>query len=486
MGKLINKKTDKKVNRITKTRRIELPIIIGAFMLLLCACNNKNSSGVTETSSIVESTEQESASKYTKEQENAWKQQIQSGVETLTMISNDIAQLDAFADYLIESNDIEQLSGLTYDETISSQLHQITGKSLIVLWDEFTGKLKDASTAEGYGIYVKNQDNLESNEQATENTNAVLAFAGDLCLTEDGFVIDHYDEQGGVLNSCISQSIIDVTNQADIFMLNHEYPVSNRGTALEGKYYTFRGAPERDKILQELGTDIVSLANNHIYDYGADALYDTMDTLKSDGIPYVGAGRNIEEAARPVYYVVNGIKIGFASANRSEKIIYTPEAGVDSPGVVRMYDTTMMNEMIQKASKECDYLVAYVHWGTEDSPYYEEYEREIAREFIHSGADAIIGGHPHVLQGMEYLEGKPVVYSLGDFWFNSETKFTTIVSLNINIDGLQQMKLLPCRQENFETHDLTNTPDSLDFMEHMRALSPNVNIDDAGFVNAVN
>lgn len=151
-----------------------------------------------------------------------------------------------------------------------------------------------------------------------------------------------------------------------------------------------------------------------------------------------------------------------------------------------MYDTTMMNEMIQKASKECDYLVAYVHWGTEDSPYYEEYEREIAREFIHSGADAIIGGHPHVLQGMEYLEGKPVVYSLGDFWFNSETKFTTIVSLNINIDGLQQMKLLPCRQENFETHDLTNTPDSLDFMEHMRALSPNVNIDDAGFVNAVN
>ena len=474
-------------NMMTRMRRINLTLIMGVCLLSLCACNNsKTESKDTEAIVSTDTAELETANKYTDKQLSLWKQQIQSGMEQQMNLTSDIAQLDSFADYLIENNDIEQLAGLTYDETLSTQLYQITGKSIFVLWDEFTGKLSDASTAESYGIYLKNlvntdnTDNEDSKNQSNQNT--LIAFAGDICLTEDEFVIDHYDEKNQQLNSCISQSIIDETNRADIFMLNHEYPVSDRGTALAGKYYTFRGAPERDKILQELGTDIVSLANNHIYDYGADAFYDTMSTLKEAGIPYVGAGRNIEEAAKPVYYIVNGMKIGFVAANRSEKIIYTPEAGTDSPGVVRMYDTAMMNDIIQKASKECDYLVAYVHWGTEDSPYYEEYERDIARQFISSGADAIIGGHPHVLQGMEYIDGKPVVYSLGDFWFNSETKYTTVVSLDINIDGLQQMKLMPCRQEGFETHDLTNTPDSASFMEYMQSLSPNVTIDEQGTV----
>ena len=190
----------------------------------------------------------------------------------------------------------------------------------------------------------------------------------------------------------------------------------------------------------------------------------------------------MEEAKKPVYFIINGMKIGFVAANRSEKIIYTPEAGENTPGVVRMYDTAMMDEIISEASKECDYLIAYLHWGTEDSPYYEEYQRNIAKEFIDHGADAIIGGHPHVLQGVEYIEGKPVVYSLGDFWFNSETKYTTVLNLKVDMEGLKEMSLLPCRQENYTTHMLYGEEAS-QFYDYMRELSPNAGIDSAGVVS---
>lgn len=316
-------------------------------------------------------------------------------------------------------------------------------------------------------------------ESGTASGEVHVSFAGDICLTEDGFVIDHYDAVGQNLSECITDDIRTLTNAADIFVLNHEYPVSTRGTALAGKYYTFRASPEREQILKELGCDLVSLANNHIYDYGPDAFLDTLQTLKDEGIPYMGAGENLAEAKKPVYFTVNGIKIGFLAANRSEKIIYTPEAGENSPGVVRMYDTQMMDEMIREASDQCDYLIAYVHWGTEDSPYYEEYQREIAKEFFDAGLDALIGGHPHVLQGMEYIDGKPVIYSLGDFWFNSESKYTTIVNLDITKDGLKSVSFVPCRQEDYKTRMLYGE-DADAFYAYLQNLSPNAVIDSAG------
>lgn len=377
-----------------------------------------------------------------------------------------------FADWLLQSYEPEELETVNFSEDISGQLYDLTGKSLHVLWDTALGLLDNSETAAAHFIYLKD----------TEDDVVRISFAGDICLTEDGYVIDHYDELGGDIHLCISDEIMDRLNEADISMLNHEYPVSTRGTALKGKYYTFRALPEREAILQQMGIDLVSLANNHIYDYGADAFYDTLDALKQAGIPYVGAGADMEEAKRPVYFVTGGIKIGFVSANRSEKIIYTPEAGENSPGVVRMYDTAMMNDIIREASGQCDYLIAYVHWGKEDSKYYQDYQTDIAKEFFASGADLIIGSHPHVLQGIGYVEDKPVLYSLGDFWFNKETKYTTVASLEITIDGLQKLSLLPCRQEGYETHYLSEEAEQKKFYDYVRGLSPEADINDAGVV----
>ena len=381
----------------------------------------------------------------------------------------------AFVEWLLGAYELDQLEKIDFSEDINKQLYYVTGKSLYVLWDTSSGYLENENTAAAHSIYFRD----------SEDSVADLAFAGDICLTEDGYVIDHYDELDGDINLCLSKEIMDRLNGADISMINHEYPVSTRGTALEGKYYTFRAAPEREVILQHMGIDIVSLANNHIYDYGADAFYDTLEALNQARIPYVGAGADMEEASRPVYFVTDGIKIGFVAANRSEKYIFTPEAGENSPGVVRMYNTAMMNEIIGEVSKQCDYLIAYVHWGTEGSEYYESYQTDIAREFFDSGADVIIGSHPHVLQGIGYVDGNPVIYSLGDFWFNKRTKYTAIVNLKVTIEGLTELSVMPCRQEGFETHYISDESEQASFFDHLRQLSPGVAINDNGICTRV-
>lgn len=246
--------------------------------------------------------------------------------------------------------------------------------------------------------------------------------------------------------------------------------------------YTFRANPERMTILEDMGTDIVSLANNHVYDYGPEAMLDTADYLERAEIPYVGGGKNEEEATEPVYFVVNGIKIGYVAATRAEKNRYTPGAKPDSPGVLLTYDTEAYNQVIQEAAAQCDYLVAYVHWGTEDSDQYEEYQQEMAKEFFASGADIIVGGHPHVLQGIQYLEGKPVVYSLGDFWFNDEDKYTGLLKVKISIDGLQEMSFVPCRQVNYTTQYLSEAQEQRQLYDYLAELSPNIVIDDQGVI----
>ncbi len=381
-----------------------------------------------------------------------------------------------FSEWLFESfseEKIEQLLAATKDEELSeAEIYHSMGETLHVLSDRYEGLLKDTETALQNNIYIR---------EGKVKGEAEITIAGDLCLTEDGFVIDKYDTVND-LQQCISPEILKITNESDLFYINHEYTISDRGTPLQGKYYTFRAKPERMNLLKEMGTDIVSLANNHVYDYGEEALLDTADLLDEAGIPYVGGGRNIEEAKRPIYFVINGMKIGFVGASNGEKIRYTPQATENSPGILRAYDTAEYNEVIQEAAKECDYLIAYIHWGTEDSNYYNADQQRWGREFLESGADIVVGGHPHVLQGIEYVDGKPIIYSLGDFWFNHETKYTGILKLNIQYEGLKEMSFVPCLQTNFTTQYLDIAEEQEKLYDFLEELSPNIEVDSKGVI----
>lgn len=358
-----------------------------------------------------------------------------------------------------------------------NDIYENFGSSLHVLNDEYAGRLKDAGTAKENGIYIGDRT-----DSAEKDGSVHISVAGDLCFAEDGFVLDHYDETGD-LEKCISPQILDVTKNADIFFLNHEYAISSRGEPLEGKYYTFRAKPERMELLEAMGTDIVSLANNHVYDYGPDALIDTADLLDNAGIAYVGGGRNIEEAKRPVYFISHGIKIGFVGASNAEKYHFTPQATEDSPGILEAYDTAEFNQVIREASSQCDYLIAYIHWGPEDEEQYEAYQTEEGKEFLASGADIVVGGHPHVLEGIEYTDNGPIVYSMGDFWFNDETKYTGLLNLEIEIDGLREMSFIPCQQKNYTTQYLEDEEEQREMFDFLENLSPNITINENGVIS---
>ncbi len=416
------------------------------------------------------------------------KRQEQELLEARLEIAEQV--LDTFYDqYFHEADEKKTFAGWFFDyyssevkETIlettedgemtESEFYQMTGESIYVAYDRYHGLLDSEETAASNHIYFR--------DGKTEG-DVEITVAGDLCLAEDGFVLDHYDTVND-LEKCISPEILEITNASDIFYVNHEYCISDRGAALEGKYYTFRAKPERMELLKQMGTDIVSLANNHVFDYGKNALLDTTDLLEQAGIPYVGGGRNIEEAKEPIYFIVNGIKIGFVGASNGEKNKFTPQATETEPGILRAYDTTEYNQVIQNASKECDYLIAYIHWGTEDTNYYNSDQQRWGREFLNSGADIVIGGHPHVLQGMEYVDGKPIIYSLGDFWFNHETKYTGVLKLNITQDGLKEMSFVPCLQTGFTTQYLDEKEEQEELYRFLEELSPNIHIDSDGAI----
>lgn len=438
-------------------------------------------------SAVSKKRKQEEAAKEEKEAQELQQEQMESTKRLLDLCYASMLPEDAgvpaantgeksFAEWFFDSyaEDVKDklLEASKDGELTEAEIYQSVGESLHVLSDRYKGLLKDETIAAQNHIYMR---------EGKVKGEAEITIAGDLCLTEDGFVIDKYDTVND-LKQCISPEILDITNESDIFYVNHEYAISNRGVPLSGKYYTFRADPKRMELLKEMGTDLVSLANNHVYDYGKEALLDTADLLEEAGIPYVGGGRNIGEAKCPVYFIVSGIKIGFVGASNAEKIRYTPQATEDAPGVLLAYDTSEFNQVIQDASKECDYLIAYIHWGTEDTNDYNSSQQKWGRDFLNSGADIVIGGHPHVLQGMEYVDGKPIVYSLGDFWFNHETKYTGVLKLHVGFNGLKEMSFVPCLQTNFTTQYLDTIEEQEKLYSFLETLSPNIEVDSRGVI----
>ncbi len=331
---------------------------------------------------------------------------------------------------------------------------------------------------------IEQQLSEEQKSPEIEHTvsEAVITFAGDVCFHEDGYVMDYYDTVND-LEKCISPEILQIMKESDVFCLNHEYTIGESGTATTAKRYTFQAKPERMDLLTEMGVDLVTLANNHVYDYGPDALHETCDLLDKANIDYIGGGHDIEDAKRAAYYEINGLKIGIVAASNAEVHRYTPQATESSPGILLAYDMTEYLEVVREASQNCDYLIAYMHWGTESSNYLNEQQQSEGRQLLEAGADIVVGGHPHVLQGMEFVDGKPLVYSLGDFWFNKETKPTGLLQLRIDQNGLKEMSFVPCMQTEYRVEYLNESNEQENLYQFLEDLSININIDPTGIIS---
>ncbi len=309
-----------------------------------------------------------------------------------------------------------------------------------------------------------------------------LAFAGDI-LFDDNYSIMGAVRFGGDISQGIAPEVLERMQAADIMMLNNEFAYSNRGTPIEEKQFTFRARPETARYLTDMGVDLVSLANNHAYDYGPDALVDTLDTLQEEGIPYVGAGRDIGEARKIVYYIVGDMKIAFVSATQIERLDTpdTKEATETSAGVFRCWNGAKLLETVREAAANSDFVVAYIHWGTENQAELDWAQLKQAPELVDAGADLVIGDHPHCLQPIGVIRGVPVIYSLGNFWFNSKTIDTGMVEVVIDQTGIVSYQFVPCLQSGCRT-TLLQGAEKDRVLSYMRSISEGVQIDAEGYV----
>lgn len=315
-------------------------------------------------------------------------------------------------------------------------------------------------------------------KEAASEEEIVLAFAGDILFDSHYAVMSKLRARGGSVEEAFSADLLERMRSADLFMVNNEFPYSDRGTPTEGKQFTFRAAPADASYLEQMGVDIVSLANNHASDYGEVSLLDSLDTLEAIEMPYVGAGRNLEEAKKPASFIINDKRIAIISATQIERNDNpdTKGAGEDTPGTFRCWNPAGLLEEIAKAKTENDIVIVYIHWGTENQAQIDWAQRDQAAMIAEAGADLIIGDHPHCLQPVGYISGVPVIYSLGNFWFNSKTLDTCLAEVTIQQDGSLSVKILPAKQEDCHTS-------LLDGAEKQRVIAYINSISETGYLD---
>lgn len=211
---------------------------------------------------------------------------------------------------------------------------------------------------------------------------------------------------------------------ADLTMVNLETAITTRGTP-QAKEYRFRTNPTALTALKDAGVDVVTMANNHAADYGAVGLQDTVAAIKSSGLPVLGIGSDAKQAFAPYETTINGAKLAVFAADdvNDETTLRLFSAGPNTPGVANARDdTALLVAKVRAAAKDGYTVIVYLHWGTEDVICSNPDQQALADQLAAAGATAIIGSHPHALQGAGWrTDGAYVAYSLGDYlWWKAD------------------------------------------------------------------
>ena len=307
-----------------------------------------------------------------------------------------------------------------------------------------------------------------------------VAIAGDL-LFDPAYAAGHSAVARGVAGS-YTAGALEVMRGADAFIVNNEFTYTRGGTR-SGKTFAFRADPRHAAMLQEMGVDLVTLANNHTWDYGAQGLLDTLATLEAAGIPYIGAGRNLADAMRPAVFSAGAMRIAVLNATEIERNgVWTHPAGEQSPGVFRCYDPGLLLEAIRRAKAENDFVIVIPHWGIEGQRLPDARQQSLALQMKEAGADLIAGGHPHVLQSVGFADGIPVAYSLGNFLFHSGVYDTGILEVTFDArnKALRSVRMVPMQCRNFLVMTLDGA-EKEQYLARLRNISPGTQIDGDGY-----
>lgn len=241
----------------------------------------------------------------------------------------------------------------------------------------------------------------------------------------------------------IYTDLLDEMRGADFTIVNLEAPLSEGGNPVTKSGAVFKGRPCHAAGLTAAGVNGVTLANNHVFDFGLSAFRETVDTLDAAGIARTGAGMDKASAEKAMTTEINGVSV--AVVNFSEGEDYTG-AG-PGPGVAT-WDIPGVAARIAELKKCTDIVIAVAHCGLEYIPFAPPYVLEAFEAAARAGADAVIGHHPHVPQGITFRGKTPICCSLGNFIFYQPTKIYWrklgyMVRLGVDREGLTDLELIP-------------------------------------------
>ena len=250
--------------------------------------------------------------------------------------------------------------------------------------------------------------------------------------------------------SYLFEATKDIVANADIAVANLEAPATNHEEVFMEKEFVIKTRPEAIDAIKAAGFDVVTLANNHIMDYGAIGLKDTIELLDKAKIRYTGAGNDLKHARRPAIVNVKGKKIAFLAYSKvfPEEFYAANESSGTAPGFIEY-----VRDDIKNIKKSADIIIVSIHWSEELLKYPKEYQVKLAHFAIDSGASLVIGHHPHVIQGIEKYKDGLILYSLGNFIFGSYSKFGAegmIVVVQFMNNQISSAEIIPLNVINEE------------------------------------
>ena len=268
-----------------------------------------------------------------------------------------------------------------------------------------------------------------------------MAFAGDVHFEEE--IEPYLDDPTGL------ESVAGMLSRAELAVVNLETAITARG-APEPKKYHFRAPVTALDTLQQVGVDLVSMANNHAVDFGADGLADTLAAKARSPIPVIGIGHDADEAFAPYTSTIEGRTVAVLAATQvPDWTAARWAAGPSTPGVASAREPRRLIDAVETASKRADIVVVFLHWGTERVGCPTAEQRTLAQALAQAGADIIVGAHAHVLLGAGWLDSTFVDYGLGNFmWYgaNSQREATTgVLTLSVSNDTVSEVRWLPAR-----------------------------------------
>ncbi len=297
-------------------------------------------------------------------------------------------------------------------------------------------------------IELKPPKIIDMNSNNDKNLIQII-IAGDTMLGDAGEKIIHKNGFEYPL-----KALKGIMKEADLTIINAEAPITYTNNKINiPKKYIYKSHPKALIALKDSGIDLCTLANNHILDYQTEGLYDFIKRLDESKINYIGAGKTESEARQGIVYIFNNVRIGFLNYMQNygkydKEMNFFAHAG--KRGIAMLTANNLKND-IAKIKKYCDITIVINHWGNNYKKINNK-QKKYGHMAIDYGADIVIGHHPHIYQEAEIYNKKPIIYSIGNFVFNtpgrSSMKYGVIAKMNIMKSKCEYIDFIPIITQN--------------------------------------